>query len=75
MIKVEVRLFAYFREGRWKKKTLEFEEGTTLSDIVKYLNIAEEEVSILLLNGIDGPASRRPKDGDVVSLFPPVGGG
>ncbi len=51
MIKVEVRLFAYFREGRWKKKTLEFEEGTTLSDIVKYLNIAEEEVSILYSMG------------------------
>ncbi|GFN35288.1 MoaD/ThiS family protein [Tepidimicrobium xylanilyticum] len=75
MIKVEVRLFAHFREGRWKRKVLEFEEGTTLSDIIKHLNIDENEVSMLLLNGIDGPASRKPKDGDVVSLFPPVGGG
>ena len=56
-----------------EKKTLEFEEGTTLSDIVKYLNI-DEEVSILLLNGIDGLLVE-PKDGDIVSLFPPVGGG
>ncbi|HSH36878.1 MoaD/ThiS family protein [Schnuerera sp.] len=75
MIKVEVRLFAYFREGRWKKKVIEFKEGTTLSDIINCLGIKEEEVSMLLLNGIDGPASRQLKDGDVVSLFPPVGGG
>lgn len=75
MIKVEVRLFAYFREGRWKRKVLEFEDGTTISDIIKYLNIDEDEVSMLLLNGVDGPASRKVKDGDVISLFPPIGGG
>lgn len=75
MIKVEVRLFAYLREGRWKRKVLELEDGTTISDIIKYLNIDEDEVSMLLLNGVDGPASRKVKDGDVISLFPPIGGG
>lgn len=75
MIKVEVRLFAYLREGRWKRKVLELEDGTTISDIIKYLNIDEDEVSMFLLNGVDGPASRKVKDGDVISLFPPIGGG
>lgn len=54
---------------------MEFKEGTTLSEIIRTLGIDEEEVSMLLLNGIDGPASRQPKDGDIISLFPPVGGG
>ncbi|HFL3828566.1 TPA: MoaD/ThiS family protein [Clostridioides difficile] len=75
MIKVEVRLFAYFREGREKKQVMEVEDGTTISDIVKALDIDEEEVSIFLLNGIDGPSNRQVKDGDIIALFPPVGGG
>lgn len=75
MIKVEVRLFAYFREGREKKQIMEVEEGTSISDIIKFLSIEEKEVSIMLLNGMDGLGSREVKDGDVISLFPPVGGG
>lgn len=75
MIKVEVRLFAYFREGRKKKQIMEVEEGTSISDIIKFLSIEEKEVSIMLLNGMDGLGSREVKDGDVISLFPPVGGG
>jgi molybdopterin synthase sulfur carrier subunit len=75
LIKVEVRLFAYFREGREKKQVMEVEDGTTISDIVKALDIDEEEVSIFLLNGIDGPSNRQVKDGDIIALFPPVGGG
>ena len=34
-----------------------------------------EEVAILLLNGIDGDCNRKLKDNDVLSIFPPVGGG
>ncbi len=75
MIKVEVRLFAHFRQGREKTQIMEVSEGTTISDIVKALKIDEDEVAIMLLNGRDGPPDRELKDGDVVSLFPPVGGG
>ncbi|MCF6460341.1 MoaD/ThiS family protein [Clostridium sp. Cult3] len=75
MIKAEVRLFAYFREGREKKQIMEFEEGTTISQVIEALNIDEKEVSIALLNGIDGSLDRQIEDGDIVALFPPVGGG
>lgn len=75
MIKVEVRLFATFRQGRGKTQTMEVKEGTTIADILKALNIAEDEVAIMLLNGKDGSADRQVKDGDVISLFPPIGGG
>ena len=44
-------------------------------DILKILNIDKEEVSILLLNGMDGGFDRKLKDGDILSIFPPVGGG
>lgn len=75
-MKIEVRLFAYFREGRDKKVFLEInEEEVTLRYILNKLNIDEKEVSILLINGRDGKGTTSLKDGDVVALFPPVGGG
>ncbi|NLW23008.1 MAG: MoaD/ThiS family protein [Tissierellia bacterium] len=74
-MKVEVRLFAYLRQGRGKKQILEFEEGTTISQVMDMLNIDEDDVSIALINGTDGPIDRQLKDGDVLALFPPVGGG
>lgn len=74
-MEIEVRLFATFREGREKKQRIKISENTTLLDIIKLLNIDEEDVAIMLLNGRDGTSDRLLKDGDVVSLFPPVGGG
>ncbi len=72
---IELRLFATFREGREKKYFLEVEEGTKLIDIVNKFEIAQEEVSIALINGIDGRLDRSLNEGDVLALFPPVGGG
>ena len=74
-MKVEVRLFAFFRENRWKKQVMEYKGGSTLADIIKEIGIELEDVSIGLLNGIDGSLDREVKDGDVLALFPPVGGG
>ncbi|NFM15688.1 MoaD/ThiS family protein [Clostridium sporogenes] len=75
-MKIEVRLFAYFREGRDKKYFMEInEENITPRYILEKLNIQVEEVGILLINGRDGKVDTLLKDGDVLSLFPPVGGG
>ena len=75
MVKVEVRLFATLRQGRGKTQLMEVKEDTTIADILKVLNIDENEVAIMLLNGKDGPSDRQVNDGDVISLFPPIGGG
>lgn len=74
-MKIEVRLFATFRQGREKKQILQLEEDTTILHILDMLHIDKEEVAILLLNGMDGSFDRELKDGDVLSIFPPVGGG
>ncbi|EPY2306864.1 MoaD/ThiS family protein [Clostridium sporogenes] len=75
-MKIEVRLFAYFREGRDKKYFMEInEENIPPRYILEKLNIQVEEVAILLINGRDGKVDTLLKDGDVLSLFPPVGGG
>lgn len=75
MMKIEVRLFAYFRSGREKKQFMHLEEGAIASEVLDKLNIEEKEVSIFLINGRDGNADRILSEGDVLALFPPVGGG
>ena len=74
-MKVEVRLFAGFRKGRFDKQTTELPEGASLRDLVRQLEIPEEEVALPLINGRYGDLDRRLADSDVVSMFPAVAGG
>ncbi|MCL1803866.1 MAG: MoaD/ThiS family protein [Eubacteriaceae bacterium] len=72
---IEVRLFASFRAGREKIILLDASIYKTASDILFSLDIPEDEVAILLINGRHSKAYDTVKDGDIVALFPPVGGG
>lgn len=72
---IEIRLFATLRNGRWKRNVASYDAGTTPRMIIDSLNINEEEVAILLINGRNGELDRELKNGDIVSIFPPVGGG
>ena len=74
-MQIEVRLFAYFREGRFKNSKLEIEKSITVLDILNRLNINKDDASIILINGKDGELTSTFNDNDVLSLFPPVGGG
>jgi len=72
---IEVRLFAGLREGRQKIYQMENESIATVQDIMDALKIDRSEVNILLINGFHQKPETAVKDGDVVSLFPAVGGG
>jgi len=72
---VEVRLFATLREGRFGKKSLELPEGIPVREVLDRLAIQSNEVSIVLINGKEGDIDRSLASGDVLSLFPAVGGG
>lgn len=72
---IEVRLFATLRQGRQKIVMLESAAIATAGDILRQLDIPAEEVSILLVNGFHKKPETPVQDGDIVSLFPPVGGG
>ncbi len=74
-MEVEVRLFAGFRGGRFKKRAMDLPAGTVLRDLLQQLEIPEEEVSIPLINGRYSKLDRQLADSDVVSIFPAVGGG
>ena len=72
---IEVRLFATLREGRGKIVMLEPENFPDAGSIIAHLNIPAEEVAILLINGFHKKPEDAVTDGDIIALFPPVGGG
>ena len=72
---IEVRFFATLRQGRGKVAENPAEEVSTAGDILKQFEIPAEEVAILLINGFHSKPGDSVKDGDLISLFPPVGGG
>lgn len=72
---IEVRLFATLREGRGKIVMLPAEAFPDAGAIIRHLDIPAEEVAILLINGFHQKPETEVKDGDIVALFPPVGGG
>ena len=72
---IEVRFFATLRDGRGKVTQIHAEEASTAGDILRRFAIPAEEVAILLINGFHSKPEDPVKDGDIISLFPPVGGG
>ena len=72
---VEVRLFATLRQGRQKVYHVEHSSVNTIQDIIDMLEIPRGEVNIMLINGFHQKLETQVKDGDIVSLFPAVGGG
>jgi len=72
---VEVRLFATFREGRFKEKELELPEEISVGDLLKCLKIPEKDAKIIIVDGLAVPVEHKLHDHDVVAIFPPVAGG
>ena len=72
---IEVRLFAGLRQGRQKIYQMEPDSVKNVQDIMDLLNIQRGEVNILLINGFHQKPETEVKYGDLVSLFPAVGGG
>ena len=72
---IEVRLFATLRQGRQKVYQVEHSSVNTIQDIMDVLDVPRSEVNIMLINGFHQKPETEVKDGDVVSLFPAVGGG
>jgi molybdopterin converting factor small subunit len=72
---IVVKLFAGLREGREKAYEFPGDKFKNGREIGEYLDIPEEKMAIVLINGIHAELDAGIKDGDVVSIFPAVGGG
>jgi molybdopterin converting factor small subunit len=79
-MRVTVKLFATlvrFRDGTRAGKPFEVElkEGAVVQDLIDDMKIPVEETHVVFINNIIVERHSPLKDGDVVGLFPPVGGG
>ena len=68
-------MFATLRENRGKTAQIQWFEGMDGHALLSTLGIAAEEVAIFLINGMHSKVDTQLNMDDVVSLFPPVGGG
>jgi sulfur-carrier protein len=79
-MEIEVKLFAtlrdYLPEGssRFSCK-MEIGSQTRIEDILSKLNIPDDVPKIILVNGVHGKKEQVLKEGDILSIFPPVAGG
>jgi molybdopterin converting factor small subunit len=79
-MEIEVKLFATLRDylppgsSRFSCR-LEIAEVTSIEEVLKRLSIPEDTPKIILVNGIHAGKGDILKEGDVLSVFPPVAGG
>jgi sulfur carrier protein len=79
-MEIEVKLFATLRDylpkgsSRFSCK-MGIDSSTRVQDILLRLKIPEKIPKIILINGVHGKKEQVLKEGDVLSIFPPVAGG
>jgi len=74
-MQLTVKLFAYFREGRFKREALAFPDGATVEDIIRSLDIDLKEVGVTMINSRHCALDQVPEEGDQLAIFPAIGGG
>jgi len=77
-MKVTVKCFATLAETDscdYRDSTsYELPAGAAVKDLMERVNVDEDQVKLVFINGKKAEASARLTDGDQVGLFPPVGG-
>lgn len=74
-MRIVVKLFANLRDFGPKYQEMEVPESFTLLDLVRSLGIPNDYPMIKLVNGEFAEFQTVLKEGDTVSLFPPIAGG
>lgn len=74
-MKLTVKLFAFFRDNRFVAEVKEYPEQTRVADIIADLGIDEQEVGVTMLNSRHCRLDARPRENDILAIFPVVGGG
>lgn len=73
---VFVKLFAQYREDRFKAEQREYPNGTTAQVVIDALKLESvSPLGVLMVNGKHVQPTYSLKEGDIIALFPKVGGG
>ena len=74
-MRLTVKLFAFFRDGRFKEEGREYQEGTKVGEIVSGLGIDPDEVGVVMINSRQSTLDALVVEGDILAIFPVIGGG
>ncbi len=76
-VNITLKLFAQYRDDRFKVEERVYKCGTTPQDIMDELGITEHmlPLGVLMVNSKHGKEDYVLQEGDILSLFPKVGGG
>lgn len=74
-MEVEVSLFATFQKGRFVRRQVSLPAEATAADLLRLLDIAPDDVGILVVNRRDATTKQSLSEGDRVTLIPVIGGG
>jgi molybdopterin converting factor small subunit len=76
MINITVKLFAQYREGRYKIAQKNYKVNTQVKELIKELGITKiSPLGVLMINSRHESEEYILKEGDIVALFPKIGGG
>ncbi len=75
-MQIKVKLFASLRNQVGKKELdLNISERDKVRDVVKSLNLSEQDNFITMINGVHCRLDHDLNGGDVLSIFPLIAGG
>jgi molybdopterin converting factor small subunit len=72
---ITVKLFAHFRNGRFKEAQKDFPDGVDCLHIIESLDFTARDMGIVMVNGLHAALTRPLEHQDTLALFPLVGGG
>ncbi|MFI5042414.1 MAG: MoaD/ThiS family protein [Acidimicrobiales bacterium] len=72
---MKIKLFASFQKGRFAVETRDYAPATTVEEVVADLGIPKAEIGVIMVNGRHVELDHRPDGGDVLAIFPVIGGG
>ncbi len=75
MMRITVKLYASFRDGRFMEEDQEHPDGITLRQVVAHVGIGDGELGMSLVNGCHATMDKPLSDGDCIFLFPMLSGG
>ena len=70
-----VKLFAYFRDNRFRAEVRDYPEGTTVEEVIRSLGIDLEEVGVTMINSRHCTLDQVPAENDQLAIYPAIGGG
>ena len=74
-MQVTVKLFAYFRDNRFKEEVIAFPKGTTPEAVIGSLDLDHDDVGVIMVNNRHAQPDSLLQEDDVLAIFPKIGGG